>query len=107
MEEEIGEMSKGSNLQKAATAIGMTFGMKAFKTVLESIISVDNYVVLSLTRATFQGESRIIGIGAFGNVFMVKGIEEGLFQLQKRGVNEIEPSLKHFRQVRKTWHALA
>lgn len=84
MEDGIEQFQKGSGWDKAGTAIGMTFGMKAFETVLETIISVDNYVVFSLTRATFQGKTRIIGIGAFGNVFMVKGIEDGL-QLQKQG----------------------
>src|SRR5690349_13448008 len=69
--------SQKSDWGVAGGALGMTLGVKAIEAMLETVISVDNYVVLSLTRATFQGKTKIIGVGAFGNVFLASAIKEG------------------------------
>jgi len=77
-------LSKGSDLEKAGGAIGITLGMKAIETMLEGIISIDNYVVLSLTRATYKGKTKIIGVGAIGNVFLSAKINDGIFREDDR-----------------------
>jgi len=41
-------------------------------------MSTDNYVLFSTTKITWEGETRIIGIGAFGNVFITKELDESL-----------------------------
>lgn len=46
--------------------------------LLENLISTENYVVFSLTKITWQGETKIIGIGAFGNVYFTKKIDRTL-----------------------------
>lgn len=42
---------------------------------LDYLVSIDNYVVFSLTKITIQGKTKTIGIGAFGNVYLTQEIE--------------------------------
>ncbi|CAG5067967.1 hypothetical protein DYBT9623_00695 [Dyadobacter sp. CECT 9623] len=51
-------------------ALGAAMGSVMINSLVESIVSSQNYLVFSLTRITFEGESRTVGIGAFGNVFL-------------------------------------
>ena len=70
MDSAIDGIKGSSNLELAGTAIGFALGMKAIDAILETVVSVDNLVLVSLTRVTYQGNSRIIGFGAFGNVWI-------------------------------------
>ena len=72
------ESSSQTNLEVAGSAIAMTLGMKAIDVMLESIVSVDSYVFFSLTRVTYQGDSRIIGIGAFDNVWISSKVRDAV-----------------------------
>ncbi len=47
-------------------------------TFLNNFISIDNYVLFSTTKINWAGESEIIGIGAFGNVFPIGKLDEAL-----------------------------
>lgn len=44
--------------------------------VLVNLISTDNYILFSFTKATWDGETKIIGISAFGNVFRWKDLDK-------------------------------
>lgn len=64
--------------EEAAQAIGITLGGMIAEKVLDNLVSTDNYVVFSTTKITWEGETRIIGIGAFGNVFITKKLDDSL-----------------------------
>jgi hypothetical protein len=65
-------------MEQAAQAIGITLGGMIAEKILDNLMSTDNYVVFSTTKITWEGETRIIGIGAFGNVFITKELDESL-----------------------------
>jgi hypothetical protein len=65
-------------MEQAAQAIGITLSCIIVEKVLDNLMSTDNYVVFSTTKITWDGEPRIIGIGAFGNVFITKELDESL-----------------------------
>ena len=64
--------------EEAGQALGIMMGGMIVEKVLDNFMSTDNYVVLSTTNITWDGETRIIGIGAFGNVYITKELEEAL-----------------------------
>ncbi|MCK7538690.1 MAG: DUF4359 domain-containing protein [Marinilabiliales bacterium] len=64
--------------EQADQALGVILGGIIIEKVLDNFMSTDNYVVFSTTKITWEGESRIIGIGAFGNVYITKELEEAL-----------------------------
>ncbi len=40
--------------------------------LLSNMMTIDNYVIFSTTKIFWGGESKVIGIGAFGNVFLTR-----------------------------------
>ena len=64
--------------KQANQALGIMLGGIIVEKVLGNFMSIDNYVVFSTTKITWEGESRIIGIGAFGNVFLTRELDEAL-----------------------------
>ena len=46
--------------------------------ILDNFMSIENYIVFSTTKMRWKGEVRTIGIGLFGNVFLIRGIEDNL-----------------------------
>lgn len=58
--------------------LGMMFGNAIIDRVVDSAVSSDNYLLFSLTKFTFKGESRVMGIGVFGNVFISDKVDEEL-----------------------------
>ena len=64
--------------KQANHALGIMLGGIIVEKVLENFMSIDNYVVFSTTKITWEGESRVIGIGAFGNVFLTRELDEAL-----------------------------
>lgn len=59
-------------------SLGMALGGAVLDPLVKNLIDVDNYRVFSLTRADWEEESHIIGIGAFGKVFLSPKIDEKL-----------------------------
>ncbi|MBB5397300.1 DUF4359 domain-containing protein [Mucilaginibacter sp. AK015] len=57
-------------------ALSLMIGTAFLERVIDTIVSSDNYLVFSLTKATWQGESSVVGIGIFGNVFTFGKINE-------------------------------
>jgi hypothetical protein len=50
----------------AAQQIGLALG----KTILEKMVTRDNYYIFSISKLSFQDESRMIGVGFLGKVFL-------------------------------------
>jgi hypothetical protein len=65
-------------MEQAAQAFGITLSGMLVEKVLDNLMSIDNYIMFSTTKITWDGEPRIIGIGAFGNVFITKELDESL-----------------------------
>lgn len=58
-----------------SNAIARMVGGALIDQLLNNAVSTENYVVFSLTKMTWQGESNIVGIGAFGNVYLTKDLD--------------------------------
>lgn len=63
---------------EAGAAIGSAFGGALIDGIVNNLVSSDNYFVCSTTKVTFQGETKVIGIGLFGMVFLSDKLDEKL-----------------------------
>lgn len=43
---------------------------------LDNVISSDNFIFFSLTKITWEGKDKVVGVGVFGNVFLSEKIEK-------------------------------
>ena len=66
--------------EQAGQALGMMLGGALVDRIIEELITSDNYLLFSTTRLHWDGESKVIGIGIFGNVFLSKDIDHALDQ---------------------------
>lgn len=64
--------------EKTGQAFGMMLGGAIIDRMVDNIVSTDNYVLFSTTKISWEGETKIIGIGAFGNVFISKKLDEAI-----------------------------
>jgi|GEM_PF-1026240 len=67
-----------SKPESTGQALGMRIGKPIIDRIVENIISSDNYVFFSTTKITLDGNPKVIGVGAFGNVFLNSSIDEAL-----------------------------
>lgn len=58
--------------------LGAMLGNAFIDRIVESAVTSDNYVLFSTTKITWKGESKTIGFGLFGNVFISSQISEAL-----------------------------
>ncbi|MCL2761193.1 MAG: DUF4359 domain-containing protein [Desulfuromonadales bacterium] len=74
-------------LGQAGQALGMMFGAALVDRVVDTLVSTDNYLLFSTTKINWEGKSKVIGIGAFGNVYITskldKALNEGLLKTNK------------------------
>jgi hypothetical protein len=75
--------SSGSDFEQAGAIIGMSLGVKVIDTMIESLLQVNNCLLFSLTKFSYAGKERIIGVGAFGNVWLFADLKEGLSGFEK------------------------
>lgn len=76
-------MSKGlsetdNEWEQAGQVLGMMLGRAMIDGIISNIVTTDNYVVFSTTKISWEGESKVIGVGAFGNVFLTGKLDEAL-----------------------------
>ena len=64
-----------------ASVFGMTLGTVAIREMVDTFVSVDDYVFLSLTRINHNDESRVVGVGAFGFVWGSDDLRHGVSAL--------------------------
>lgn len=62
--------------EQAGQAIGLMLGGALVSYAVDNLVSTNNYVVFSVTKVSWEDKSRIIGVGAFGNVFLSKKVDE-------------------------------
>lgn len=59
----------GDIWSKLGGAVGSYIGKAALDELVDQSVSSDDYLVFSLTKFSFQGETNIIAIGLFGKIF--------------------------------------
>jgi hypothetical protein len=59
-------------------SLGIIVGGSLVNVIVDETISVDNYHLFSLTKITYDGETKIIGIGVFGNIFLAPELNDVL-----------------------------
>lgn len=64
--------------EQAGQALGMMLGGVLIDKIISNAITTDNYVIFSTTKMTWKGESKVIGVGAFGNIFLSNKVDEAL-----------------------------
>lgn len=62
----------------AGQALGMMLGGVLIDGIISNIVTTNNYVIFSTTKMTWKGESKVIGVGVFGNVFLTDKIDKAL-----------------------------
>ena len=64
--------------EQAGQALGVMIGGVIIDGVVNNLISTNNYVLFSTTKVSWEGKTRVIGIGAFGNVFLTSKLDDAL-----------------------------
>ena len=67
-----------NNNAQAGQALGMMLAGAFIDKIIDNLVSTDNYVLFSTTKITWDGKTEIIGIGAFGNVYLTRKIDEAI-----------------------------
>lgn len=62
----------GSDMEK----LGILFGSSLAEKLIENSVTRDNYILFSITKIKWQGESKNIGYGLFGNVFLSEKVNK-------------------------------
>jgi hypothetical protein len=83
LSEAVESSRSGNDFEKAGAVLGMTLGMTLIDNMIESVLEVNNYLLFSLTKFSYAGHEKVIGIGAFGNVWLFVDLKEGLAGLKQ------------------------
>jgi hypothetical protein len=98
--------SKKNNVDDSSFEKGLGLLIGGFVTdkLIDEFVTVDNYLVFSLTKANFDGSSKVIGVGVLGNVYFSKSLnekmenafanknDEGKIESQTKVIKEDEPN---------------
>ncbi len=60
------------------SAIGSMLGSAFMDPFINMAITSDNYIICSITKLSWNGETKIIGFGFLGNVFLSREIDNSL-----------------------------
>ncbi|MFD3003490.1 hypothetical protein ACFS7Z_24240 [Pontibacter toksunensis] len=73
-ESKAGEATKDTGYEALAEFAGRSIAMQFADVAVNSMVSVDNYVLFSLTNVTFDGFTNTIGVGVLGNVYVSRDL---------------------------------
>ena len=65
---------------QAGRSLGVMLGKSMIDKMIDNVITSSNFIVFSTTKVNWEGNTKTIGIGLFGNVFLSKEINEVLQQ---------------------------
>ena len=65
-------------MENKSSISGMLLAEKFINKMVDQMISVDNYVLFSVTVANYRGLTKTIGFGAFGNVYITNQVDKFL-----------------------------
>ena len=76
-------MSRGVSVSNeewdnSSNALGIMFGGLIVEGIIANVVSTENYLVFSTTKVTWDGDTKVIGFGAFGNVYITDKLDEAL-----------------------------
>ena len=63
-------------LEQIGQTVGMMLRGAFIDGMINNLVSTDNYLLFSTTKITLDGKTKIIGIGAFGNVFLINKLNK-------------------------------
>lgn len=66
----------GNFWKKAGAALGKLIGGAAIDFGVDEMIVVEDYALFSLSTITWNGSTKVVGIGAFGQVFLIRDLED-------------------------------
>jgi hypothetical protein len=69
---------------KAGKLFGNLFGETMVNNMVNTMITTNNYILFSTTNATFEGKSKTIGLGIFGNVYLSDKVNDAFRNLSKQ-----------------------
>ena len=78
LQKSIKESNSDSQFKGATQVIGMLLGGTIIGGIVDELVSTDNYILFSTTKINLEGESKVIGIGAFGNVYVTRKLDEAI-----------------------------
>ncbi len=67
-----------SDSEASEQLLGTVLGGALIDRIIDSVVSTDNYLFFSTTKVTWEGRSRIVGFGIFGNVYITNKVKEAL-----------------------------
>ena len=85
------------NNEKDNNVLVEVVGKNLTDLILNKAITIENYVLFSVTKLKRKGEKKTIGIGAFGNVFLNSEFEESIKDLNSKSeskTTQSEPEIK-------------
>jgi hypothetical protein len=62
---------KNSGSEAEGQVLGALLGGALIDRMIDSIVSTDNYLIFSTTKVTWEGQTKVVGIGIFGNVYII------------------------------------
>ena len=65
-------------MENTGSISGMLLAEKFINKMVDQIISVDNYVLFSVTIANYRGRTKTIGLGFFGHVYITSQVDKFL-----------------------------
>jgi len=77
------------------TTLGFDIGDRFVDETIKNYISSDNYFVCSTTKFNFDGKSSVIGIGAFGKVWISTEVDQVIKEELKKNVQKYNPLIIH------------
>jgi hypothetical protein len=91
MQQSLYETNDGNNSNELTKSFGAALGSMLGSAILDPFIdraiTSDNYIFFSTTKLTWGGQTKEIGFGAFGNVFLSKDIDNSLKEQLKNVMN--------------------
>ena len=73
-----GNADTDNDEEKSGQAIGMMLGVVLVNQIIDNLVSTDNYVLFSMTKVTWDGQTKVIGIGAFSNIYLTDKLDNAL-----------------------------
>lgn len=67
---------KDNGSEAEGQALGALLGGALIDRMVESVVSTSNYLIFSTTKVTWEGKTRVIGFGVFGNVYITGQVKE-------------------------------
>lgn len=84
LDETLGAVSKPMGFEALGSFAGGAIALQFADVMVNSMVTVDNYVLFSLTKVTYEGVTKPIGVGLFGNVYISGDVKDKLNELRAK-----------------------